>query len=112
MGQIAKTYIAVFLMILFTAVGAGVIIASMNASNAEKYNADCVTAIEQHAFSDSIIEACKTKAAKDGYTLDVTKLDTNNDGYTDMCECVLYYKYSIPFLNSEGKDHFARAYAR
>lgn len=112
MGQIAKTYIGIFLMVLFCAVGAGVIVASINASDAEKYNADCVTAIEQHDFADSIIEACKAKAQTDGYTLEVRKLDTNNDGYIDMCECILHYKYAIPFLNSDGVDHFARAYAR
>lgn len=112
MGQIAKTYIAVFLLVLFAAIGAGVIVASFNASDAEKYNMDCVTAIEQHDFSDSIINACKAKAAEDGYTLNVSKIDANNDGHTDMAECVLHYKYAIPFLNADGVDHFARAYAR
>ncbi len=112
MGQIAKTYIAIFLMVLFAGIGAGIIVASLNASNAEKYNADCVTAIEQSNFSDSVIDACKTKAAQDGYTLDVTKMDTDKDGYTDLAECILHYKYTIPFLNSSGVEHFARAYAR
>ena len=114
MNQIIKTYLTIFLMLVIMLVGGGLIVCSLDAQKAEKVNSAYASTIAGHNYSDSIINRCISEASTDDYVLSVKKYDTNSDGYSDICECILEYDYSLRFLNSasatttNNKHHYSR----
>ena len=114
MNQIVKTYLTIFLMLIIMFVGAGIIYCSLDAQKAEKVNSAYADTIAGHNYSSDTINRCINEAASNDYVLSVKKYDTNNDGYADICECILEYDYSLKFLNTKGaastnsKHHYSR----
>ena len=113
MEQIAKMFLGIILIIIITFTSIGLITATIDASHAEDYAAKTASIIEAGNFSDNVISNCQAEAIASGYNeLIVKKIDSNNDGRTDMAEIVLKYNYTIPILNITGKEHTAKSYAR
>ena len=113
MEQFIKAFLAVFLMILLTFSGVGIIGASIDAAHAEKFAAKVADTIEASNYADKVINECKTKSNEAGYkSLTVNVKDSNKDGYNDMAEIIVEYDYSIGLFNVTGQSHYARAYAR
>ena len=114
MNQIIKTYLSIFLMLVIMFVGTGIIFCSLDAQKAEKVNSAYAGTIACHNYSDAVINTCVNEASEDDYVLSVKKYDTNSDGYTDICECILEYDYSLKFLNTSvatttnNKHHYSR----
>ena len=113
MEQFIKAFLAVFLMLLLTFAGVGILSASLDASHAEKFASKVADTIEASNYSEKVIENCKQKSEEAGYkSITISVKDSNKDGYNDMAEVVVGYDYTIGFFNTTGKTHYARAYAR
>ncbi|SDB18509.1 hypothetical protein [Eubacterium oxidoreducens] len=112
MEQIPKSFLALFLMILFLVVGVGVITVALDAAAAQRYTADATAMIEQYNFSDAAIATCKETAKEKGYNLSVLVMDCNNDGVRDMAELKTTYTYSMQLLLIDRQSHVIRSYAR
>ena len=114
MNQIIKTYLTVFLLLIIIFVGTGIIISALDAQKAEKVNSAYASTIASHNYSNDSINACTLEASNNDYVLSVKRYDTNADGYSDICECILEYDYSLSFLNSaattttNNKHHYSR----
>lgn len=114
MNQIVKTYLTIFLVLIIILVGTGLIMCALDAQKAEKINSSYANAIASHNFSNESVTTCMSEAEDNDYVLSVNKYDTNSDGYTDTCECILEYDYSLRFLNSSvptttnSKHHYSR----
>lgn len=113
MEQFIKSFLAIFLIILLTFSGVGIIGASIDAAHAEKFASKVADTIENSNYAQNVIDNCKTKATDAGYkSLTINVKDSNNDGYNDMAEVIVEYDYAIGLFNVTGQSHYARAYAR
>lgn len=112
MDQVFKTGITVFLIFAFLYMGVGIISASIDSAAAEQYTSDAAIQIESYNFSDSIINSCIQNAADKGYTMTITKIDSDGDGHTDMAEIITRYDFSLMINNLATDQHIVRAYAR
>lgn len=110
MENIFKTYLGIFLIFTGIFVSAGIISASISASNAVSFHADVIKEIEDCNFAQSVIDACKESAKSAGYELTVQPIKDAN-GRTVMAEVILDYEYNLPFLNL-FTDHEKRGFAR
>ena len=114
MNQIIKTYLSLFLMLIIILIGAGLIACALDAQKAEKTNSNYADTIAAHNYSDNAISKSMQEAENNNYVLSVKRYDTNNDGYMDICECILEYDYSLRFLNmgeattTNNKHHYSR----
>lgn len=113
MEQFIKAFLAIFLMLLLTFAGVGILSASIDASHAEKFAAKVADTIEASNYAETVIQECKNKAAEAGYNnLEVNVKDSNKDGYNDMAEIIVEYNYTIGLFDMSSQKHYARAYAR
>ena len=112
MEQIGKTFMGLFLILIITFVGVGVVSTSVDAAHAEQYAANIANYVESSNYSEDVINKCKLAANKKGYTVEINLYDTDNDTWNDMAEINLRYKYSIQILNVKGSYHTAKAYSR
>lgn len=113
MEQIGKAFIGLTVIILITFIGIGIISTSIDASHAESFASETAAVIESSNYSEKIINMCKDPTQNNkNYIVEVTEYDTDSDGYTDMAEIRVKYRYSIPILNVKGSMHTAKAYAR
>ncbi len=62
MGQVIKTYLGLFFILLMGLVGIGVVTAGIQSAAARNYHADVINEIECSNFNDGVIEACKQQA--------------------------------------------------
>ena len=62
MGQVLKTYLGLFFLLLIGLVGIGVVAAGMEAAAARDYHADVISEIECSNFNAGVIAACKSQA--------------------------------------------------
>ena len=113
MGQIVKTYLGIFLMMLLTMLGIGMITAEVQIAKARNYKTDVVIELENSNYNQTVVEACRKQAENLGYTLDITLYDDfggiyqademNQVGLRQiaMAEVLLKYQYKMgPFHGS------------
>ncbi len=113
MEQIGKTFMGLIIIVLLTFIGVGVVSTSIDASHAESFASEAAATIEASNFSEKIISMYKDpKQNNKNYVVEIIPYDTDSDGYTDMAEVKVKYRYSIPILNTKGAVHTAKAYAR
>lgn len=96
MGQVIKTYLGIFLMMLLLVVGTGIVSAEMEICRARNFKTDVVTELENSHFHPEVIEACRQQAQDMGYELEI---ETYGDGgEIKMAAVTLFYTYQIgPF---------------
>lgn len=111
MGQIIKTYLGLFFILLMGLVGIGVVTAGVQSAAARNYHADVINEIECSNFNASVIAACKQQAQESGYDLKVMTMNYDTDGNVMTAEVILGYDYAIPVLNLVT-DHEVRGFAR
>ncbi|NMC59414.1 MAG: hypothetical protein GYA51_08550 [Candidatus Methanofastidiosa archaeon] len=113
MSTIIKTYIGIFILLLGVFTMAGVMSACIDANNARDFHASVIAEIEDSNFAPSVINACKTQAANDGYELliDDNSIVKNEDGKTTLMQVILEYKYHVDFLGVISTQQI-RAFAR
>ena len=111
MGQVLKTYLGLFFLLLMGLVGIGVVAAGMEVSAARSYHADVISEIECSNFNAGVITACESQAKSRGYDLKVANLVYNAEENQQLAEVVLSFEYAIPVL-SLVSDHEIRGFAR
>ncbi len=111
MGQIMKTYLGIFFLLVTGMVGIGVVTAGIQSANARNYHADVISEIECSNFNDAVISSCRQQAKEAGYELVVKTMEYNPQEHTKMAEVILHYEYAIPVLNLVT-DHQVRGFAK
>lgn len=111
MGQVIKTYLGLFFLLLTGIVGIGVVTAGIQSANARSYHADIISEIACSNFNDNVIAGCYQQARKAGYELAVKTMTYDERGHTKMAEIILDYEYAIPVLNLVT-EHQIRGFAR
>lgn len=109
MGQVIKTYLGLFFLLLMGLVGIGVVTAGIQSAAARNYHADVINEIECSNFNDGVIAACKQQAKEAGYKLKIKTMEY--DRHVKTAEVILEYDYAIPVLNLVT-DHEVRGFAR
>ena len=99
MGQVIKTYLGMFFLMVTGMVGIGVVTAGIQSANARNYHTDVISEIECSNFNEGVLEACKQQAQDDGYELRVRTMSYDAQGHTKRAEVILDYEYAIPVLN-------------
>lgn len=109
MGQVIKTYLGLFFILLMGLVGIGVVTAGIQSTAARNYHAGVISEIECSNFNDGVIESCKRQAQEAGYELKVKTMEY--DRHVKTAEVILGYDYAIPVLNLVT-EHEIRGFAR
>lgn len=119
MPQIVKSFIGYFLLLVVVFAGTGIVSASIDATNAQRYVSDITDEMELYNFSDSIVNDCMDRVnnhtdseAKNYSNLTINNLANAGDPYSNGREVTMEYKFSIPFLNMGETVHTVRAVAR
>lgn len=111
MGQVIKTYLGLFFLLLMGLVGIGVVTAGVQSASARNYHADVISEIECSNFNAGVIAACRQQAQDAGYNLSVRTMNYDAEGHVMTAEVILEYNYAIPILNLVT-DHEVRGFAR
>lgn len=113
MSTVIKSYLTIILIVLAVIIFAGIISVTVDVQNARDYHAACVNEIESSNHASSVIDACKTDAANNGYELIVSSYKNDIDGInsTTLTKVVLKYDYTINFLNLSSEKEIV-GYAR
>lgn len=123
MGQVVKTYLGIFLMMLLTMAGIGIITAEIEVAKARNYKTDVVIELENSAYNPKVAQMCVKQAEESGYILELLfydakgrvyrmdALEENSDVTIDMAEVYLSYQYRIGPFHSSGW-HSIRGMAR
>lgn len=111
MGQVLKTYLGMFFLLLVGIVGIGVVTAGIQTAAARNYHADVISEIESSNFNEGVIEACRQQAQDAGYGLSVKTMAYDDRGHVQMAEVILEYDYAISVLDLVT-DHQIRGFAR
>lgn len=111
MGQVLKTYLGLFFLLIMGLVGIGVVAAGMEAAAARSYHADVISEIECSNFNAGVIAACQSQARNKGYELTVADMVYDAERKQQMAEVILSFHYAIPVLNLVS-DHEVRGFAR
>lgn len=109
MDVVIKAYTGMTCIVLLAFLGVGILLASIDAKNADSFAADCVTKIENSNYSNSVIEACKIDAVGLGYELTVNTYDDSMGN--QVGDLSLKYTYSLPIFNILD-ERFVVAYMR
>ena len=96
MGQVLKTYLGLFFLLIMGLVGIGVVAAGIEVTAARNYHADVISQVECSNFNAGVISACKNQAGERGYQLEVAELVYDVEGNQRMAEIILSFEYSIP----------------
>lgn len=111
MGQIMKTYLGLFFLLITGMVGIGVVTAGIQSAAARNYHSDVISEIECSNFNASVVAACQNQAEEEGYGLEVKMMSYDPQGHTRVAEVILHYEYAIPVLNLVS-DHQVRGFAK
>lgn len=111
MGQVLKTYLGLFFLLVMGLVGIGIVAAGIEVTAARNYHADVISQVECSNFNAGVISACKNQAKERGYQLEVSELVYDTEENQKMAEIILFFDYSIPVLNLVS-DHEVRGFAR
>lgn len=111
MGQVIKSYLGLFFLLLMGLVGIGVVTAGVQSSAARSFHADVISEIECSNFNAGVVTACRQQAQEAGYGLEVKTMNYDDEGHVMTAEVILKYDYAIPVLNLVT-DHEVRGFAR
>ena len=98
MRQIIGAFGILFIMMANIFICTGLIGASGQVAAAKEYKSQVVAELENSNFNPGVIDACKKKAAEDGYELEIS--DCVYDAWQTMraAQVALKYHYRIPVL--------------
>ena len=69
MEQVIKTYLGIFLMMLLSTVGIGIVAAEAQICQARNFKSDVVVELENSNYNREVINACIKQADELGYQL-------------------------------------------
>lgn len=102
-------YMCMIFVVLISVLSTTFISANQDISIARDFHSAVVNEIENSDFSNSVIDACKNEADKQGYQLDVAVI-TGARG-VKTAEVILRYDYSVKLLNLTENYHEIRGFA-
>ena len=111
MGQVFKTFLGLFFLLITGIVGIGVVTAGIQSANARDYYAGVISEIECSNFNEAVTAACMQQAIKQGYQLRIKTMAYDDLGHAKRAEVILNYQYAIPALNLVT-DHQVRGFAK
>lgn len=113
MSSVIKSYLSVILILVAVFTFSGIISVAIDVQNARDFHSSVINEIEVSNHADSIIEACKTDAASNGYTLTTEEYDNNSDesANAQITKVVLKYSYTIAFIGLSSEKEIV-GYAR
>jgi len=94
-----KAFVGVLAAIVIIGSGLGVITGFSQTVAADNYMESVSKKIVESNYNDSIIENCKTEAAKNGYTLTVVVNDSVKAGVKRYAKVELKYYFEIKLFN-------------
>lgn len=126
MEAFIKGFLGVFIFAMITWLCAGILSAEIDSSQARNYMDNAKKTVAESHFSKAAIEEAGTKAAENGYEMEITiynrgegtqkvllgKAGSGSVGDTKHTECVemvMKYPYSIPILGVKN-EHTVRGY--
>lgn len=66
MGQIMKTYLGIFFLLVTGMIGIGVVTAGIQSANARNYHADVISEIECSNFNDAVVSPVADRRKRQG----------------------------------------------
>lgn len=112
MEQIIKTYLGLFMILLMTVTGIGIVAAEMEVTRAREFKSDVIVELENSDYNVNVLDACMDQAEEIGYDLAVTLYGEDGtavdyepgaalpEGGVRFAEVVLQYSYRTgPFGN-------------
>lgn len=72
MEQIIKTYLGMFLILLMTVTGIGIVAAEVEVTRAREFKSDVIIELENSNYNVNVLNACIQQAREIGYDLSVT----------------------------------------
>lgn len=127
MESFVKGFLGVFIFAMITYLCVGVISAEIDTSQARNYMDNAKQTVAESNFSSDAIEEAGTKAAENGYEMEITVYErgigkrtvsyggeagngtVGDTGKVNCVEMVMTYPYSIPILGVKNK-HTVRGY--
>lgn len=95
MEAIVKAFFGVFLMLLLSMIGFGLIAVSIDIRNAEFYATTVSDKIRAANYMEQVVEQCEEEAKAQGYTL-TTEVYRSEDGSTKYGNLILDYDVKYP----------------
>lgn len=95
MSEILKSVIAIFLVILIAAGGAGITVANNESTAAGDYLEEAALVIMESNYSSTVIQECISEAAANGYVLTVNVVGSDDPGMKRYAELILEYSYDV-----------------
>jgi hypothetical protein len=124
MEQVIKTYLGIFLMMLLSTVGIGIVAAEAQICQARNFKSDVVVELENSNYNREVINACIKQADELGYQLQVnlyedsgavTVCENGNvppvEKEVAMAEVILHYAYRMGPFHSKT-EHSIRGFGR
>ena len=84
MEQVIKTYLGIFLMMLLSTVGIGIVAAEAQICQSRNFKSDVVVELENSNYNREVINACIKQADELGYQLQVNLYE--DSGAITVCE--------------------------
>ncbi|MGN0342763.1 MAG: hypothetical protein ACI4DO_08210 [Roseburia sp.] len=123
MEQIIKTYLGIFMILLMTVTGIGIVAAEVEVTRAREFKSDVIIELENSDYNVNVLNACMQQAQEIGYDLDITLYGKDGTAVNyepggtipsqgvNFAEVVLNYSYRTgPFGNF--LQHSIRGYGR
>lgn len=98
MKYIIEAFSILIVLMLNLLLCTAVLSVSADVAAAKEYKADVVAEIENSNFNPNVIDACKTQAALQGYSLEITASTYDEDRDRCIAQVRLTYDYEIPLL--------------
>ena len=95
MSEILKSVIAIFLVILIAAGGAGITVANNESVAANNYLEEAAQVIAESNYSSPVIQECIEEAAVNGYVLTVDVVGSGAPGMKRYACLTLQYSYDV-----------------
>ncbi len=111
MGQIMKTYLGIFFLLVTWMDAICEVTAGIQSATARTYPPDVISEIECSNFNDAVVSACCRQAKEAGYDLQVKTMAYDARGHAMIAEVILDYEYAIPVLDLVT-DHQVRGFAK
>lgn len=98
MEQIIKFFSSILMLLLGFFMCMSVVLASSLRIDADEYKSDVIGEIENSNFNAAVITYCKEQAASNGYTLEVSNCQYDEDNNLQIAEVIIEYPYKIPLF--------------
>lgn len=98
MSEILKSVMAMILVIIIVASGAGITAANNESIAAADYLEEIAKVITESNYSEAVIDECIQEAEQNGYILQIELIGSKEPGMKRYAQVTLEYGYELKFL--------------